>query len=124
MPWCTAELLHLRWSVERRRDGSAWTLNVSRAENVTVVLAHPFETGRQRMDGNAKRTWVVRGSEGDPVRHSTAAFTLFASVVLSGVPSQATRSLLWWGRDTREPRLNRYHRATSAGSQATARRAP
>src|SRR5260370_38837099 len=111
MPWCTAELLHRGWAGERRRDGSACTLNVSRAENVTVVLAHPFETGRQRMDGNAKRTWVVRESEGDPVRYSTAAFTLFASVVLSVDPAEPPRTLLEWVRDTRAARLKGDHRA-------------
>src|SRR5258708_29823666 len=111
MPWCTAGLLRLRGSVERRRGGSAWTLNVSRAENVTVVLAHPFETGRQRMDGNAKRTWVVRESEGDPVRYSTAAFTLFASVVLSVDPAEPPRTLLDWVRETRAARLKGDHRA-------------
>jgi len=86
-----------------------------------VVLAHPFETGRQRMDGNAKRTWVVRESEGDPVRYSTAAFTLFASVVLSVDPAEPPRTLLEWVRDTRAARLKGDHRAwLEAGLHALA----
>ncbi len=86
-----------------------------------MVLAHPFETGRQRMDGNAKRTWVVRESEGDPVRYSTAAFTLFASVVLSVDPAEPPRTLLEWVRDTRAARLKGDHRAwLEAGLHALA----
>jgi len=73
------------------------------------------------MDGNAKRTWVVRESEGDPVRYSTAAFTLFASVVLSVDPAEPPRTLLEWVRDTRAARLKGDHRAwLEAGLHALA----